>query len=116
MDNVYCDGSEDELMRCRFDGWGISDCGSNEAAGVICSYDKESKLSFSLQEKSLKSKIKDIHKQGIALRLFGGRVYSEGRVEIKLGNTGKRKKKCICVIIISIKLLCFVITYDVKSK
>ncbi|KYM87355.1 Lysyl oxidase like protein 3 [Atta colombica] len=62
MDNVYCDGSEIELAKCRFDGWGISDCGSNEAAGVICSH-------------------------GTALRLSGGRIHSEGRVEIKLGST-----------------------------
>lgn len=36
MDNVYCDGSETEIVSCRFEGWGYSDCDSSEAAGVIC--------------------------------------------------------------------------------
>lgn len=36
MDNMYCDGTEKELINCRFDGWGQSDCESSEAAGVIC--------------------------------------------------------------------------------
>ncbi|KZC03737.1 Lysyl oxidase like protein 2B [Dufourea novaeangliae] len=67
MDNVYCDGSEDELSKCRFDGWGTSDCESSEAAGVICAREQQS--------------------QGVAIRLAGGRVHNEGRVEVKLGNT-----------------------------
>lgn len=36
MDNLYCDGTEDELTSCRFDGWGQNDCDHSEAAGVIC--------------------------------------------------------------------------------
>lgn len=90
MDNVYCDGTEIELAKCRFDGWGISDCGSNEAAGVICSRDEETGASSSPipQEKPPKARIKDTYLQGTALRLSGGRVHSEGRVEIKLGNAG----------------------------
>lgn len=36
MDNLYCDGSEDDLTTCRFDGWGQNDCDSEEAAGVVC--------------------------------------------------------------------------------
>jgi len=91
MDNVYCDGTEDELARCRFDGWGVSDCGSNEAAGVICTYDEEVTASSALpQERPPKIRIKDTYRQGTALRLSGGRVRSEGQVEIKLGNAGKQ--------------------------
>lgn len=95
MDNVYCDGSEDELARCRFDGWGVSDCSSNEAAGVICTYDEEAKASSATvpQEKPPKARIKDTYQQGTALRLSGGRVRSEGQVEIKLGNAGNNNKK-----------------------
>lgn len=92
MDNVYCDGSETELTKCRFDGWGISDCGSNEAAGVICSREEETRAS-SLpvpQENPPKAKIKNTYLQGTALRLSGGRVHSEGRVEIKLGSAGSK--------------------------
>ncbi|KOX72728.1 Lysyl oxidase like protein 2B [Melipona quadrifasciata] len=69
MDNVYCDGSEDELSKCRFDGWGASDCGGGEAAGVICTRDQQDR------------------ENEVAIRLVGGRVYSEGRVEVKLGNS-----------------------------
>lgn len=36
MDNLYCDGTENDLTTCRFDGWGQNDCDSSEAAGVIC--------------------------------------------------------------------------------
>lgn len=94
MDNVYCDGSEDEIAKCRFDGWGVSDCGSNEAAGVICLHDEKTEASSSPipREESPKARIKDTHQQGIALRLFGGRVHSEGQVEIKLGSGGNATK------------------------
>lgn len=40
MDNVYCDGSEEDITSCRFDGWGLNDCDANEAAGVICFQDE----------------------------------------------------------------------------
>lgn len=90
MDNVYCDGTEVELAKCRFDGWGISDCGSDEAAGVICSRDEETRTSPIPQEKPPKARIKDTYLQGTALRLSGGRVRSEGRVEIKLGSAGSK--------------------------
>lgn len=36
MDNVSCNGSEDSLSKCRFNGWNIHDCQASEAAGVIC--------------------------------------------------------------------------------
>ena len=36
MDTVFCSGDEDEIINCRFDGWGRHDCTSTEAAGVIC--------------------------------------------------------------------------------
>ena len=34
--NVQCWGYERNLTTCRSDGWGNSDCDTNEAAGVIC--------------------------------------------------------------------------------
>lgn len=93
MDNVYCDGSEDEIAKCRFDGWGVSDCGSNEAAGVICLHDEKTEASSSpIPEELSKARIKDMYEQGMALRLSGGRVHSEGQVEIKLGNKGNATK------------------------
>ena len=94
MDNVYCDGSEDELSKCRFNGWGASDCEGGEAAGVICTRDQqdggqgEGMARRMPKTKPEKRRVKDTHQQGVAIRLVGGRVYSEGRVEVKLGNSG----------------------------
>ncbi|XP_017889391.1 lysyl oxidase homolog 2B isoform X1 [Ceratina calcarata] len=92
MDNVYCDGSEEELFKCRFDGWGRSDCESSEAAGVICARDQQDRrdrgaIRDEVKAKPEKQRIKDIHRQGVAIRLAGGRVHSEGRLEVKLGNS-----------------------------
>lgn len=37
MDNVLCEGSEEDLAHCRTaDGWGSSDCTQSESAGVVC--------------------------------------------------------------------------------
>lgn len=47
MDNVYCDGSEAEIISCRFEGWGYSDCDATEAAGVIC---LEEELSLKIEK------------------------------------------------------------------
>ncbi|XP_015121135.1 lysyl oxidase homolog 3 [Diachasma alloeum] len=81
MDNIFCDGREDYLGKCRFDGWGNSDCQSNEAAGVICTHDKEGDLpSPSISTRRIK--IKEHHPR-LQLRVTGGRNPSEGRVEIK---------------------------------
>lgn len=87
MDNLYCDGTEEELAQCRFDGWSRTDCKSGEAAGVICMNDKgeitaESSLNF---VQLPKMKIKDLHQRGMAIRLTGGRSPNEGRIEINLG-------------------------------
>ena len=93
MDNVYCDGTEEELAKCRFSGWKKTDCESGEAAGVICMNDKEeisSELTSNMV-KEVKVKIKDFHQRGMAIRLSGGLSPSEGRVEIYLENSGTYK-------------------------
>ncbi|XP_050305019.1 lysyl oxidase homolog 3A-like [Anthonomus grandis grandis] len=75
LDNIFCDGSEDELANCRFDSWGKHDCTDSEAAGVICLELTRKPVE---PKKSYKTKIKSVVKK---IRLQGGRVTSEGRVE-----------------------------------
>ncbi len=36
MDNINCDGTEDNLMYCEHGGFLVSDCIANETAGVAC--------------------------------------------------------------------------------
>ncbi|EFA10680.1 lysyl oxidase homolog 3 [Tribolium castaneum] len=74
MDNVFCSGNESEIIDCRFDGWGNNDCTSTEAAGVICHEEKP-------KEETTKKVEAPLARHEI--RLKGGRVKSEGRVEIK---------------------------------
>ncbi|XP_011499169.1 PREDICTED: lysyl oxidase homolog 2 [Ceratosolen solmsi marchali] len=94
MDNVLCDGTESELAKCRFDGWGKTDCEGGEAAGVICDHFGEdvemhdnrvtANISNLIKLEQRKSKIRDVHQQGIAVRLTG---FRQGRIEIKLGDS-----------------------------
>ncbi|XP_014206670.1 lysyl oxidase homolog 2 [Copidosoma floridanum] len=79
MDNVLCDGSEAQLAKCRFDGWGRTDCKAGEAAGVTCIQAKNDGRTIAPERR--KSKIRDTHRRGIALRLAGTR---QGRLELKL--------------------------------
>ena len=36
LDNLICDGSENNLTECKHNGLGVSNCGPSEIAGVIC--------------------------------------------------------------------------------
>lgn len=84
MDNLYCTGGEPELSDCRFEGWGKHDCDASEAAGVICS-DKQTESKKKLVK--LKSnRIHPMHHKHLKLevRLNGGRILTEGRVEVRV--------------------------------
>ena len=81
MDNMLCDGNEKELTQCRFEGWGKSDCESSEAAGVVCKKLKSNKPKSEVS-KMPKFKIHNTYKMDV--RLKGGRVKTEGKVEVFL--------------------------------
>ncbi|KAF7996923.1 hypothetical protein HCN44_002569 [Aphidius gifuensis] len=83
LNNMFCDGTEQSLSKCRFDHWGNYNCDSSEAAGVICIDEERPKKTYDYQSK--KSTINDSYKF-VKLRLANGQNRNEGRVEIKLGN------------------------------
>lgn len=87
MDNIYCDGSELELSKCRFDGWGQSDCEPSEAAGVMWKTNETALSSNNLEPilatKKLHPKFRLGTKSKMLIRLTGGRTHEEGRVEVR---------------------------------
>lgn len=85
MNNLYCDGSEDELTKCRFDGWENTDCAPSEAAGVICQKGSTGTSKVEQSTLALNLKPKKFRKDAIQYRLNGGRMSNEGRVEVKFG-------------------------------
>lgn len=82
MDDLLCDGSENELSDCRFEGWGKNDCDATEAAGIVCkreSNDVSNDVDYGRQRK--KKYHLDKHFR-MEVRLTGGRNKYEGRVEV----------------------------------
>lgn len=90
MDNLYCTGEEKLLSTCRFDGWGSSDCTVAESAGVVCQSDATTATTTTTTpapRDSPRTKIQDATKHKLKLRIVGGRVPTEGRVEVRIGDS-----------------------------
>ena len=89
MDNLYCYGTEDSLPECRFDGWGANDCEQTEAAGVQCKR-KPPPTPPTPPPTTPRPKVavRERHPD-IPVRISGGRVREEGRVEVKVSGQWK---------------------------
>ncbi|KAG5667736.1 hypothetical protein PVAND_015706 [Polypedilum vanderplanki] len=94
MDNLYCNGKEKEISDCRFDGWGNNDCDYTEAAGVICEVEKNEKVPLKTTKKPKSTKISYKSRAPMEVRLVGGRVPEEGRVEVRFGENGEFGDVC----------------------
>ena len=59
MDNVNCTGKEASLDDCKFDGWGVSNCGHYKDASVLCQTGTYSRFhtAFVLFHKSLVNQV-----------------------------------------------------------
>ncbi|KAF0293870.1 Lysyl oxidase 2 [Amphibalanus amphitrite] len=92
MDNMYCLGNERRLSQCRFDGWAQHDCAPSELAGVSCRGQLEDAKAtkapaLTTAEPAVpKTSLWHTTKGRLKARLRGGRVPSEGRLELKIGD------------------------------
>lgn len=96
MDNLYCVGDEKNITDCQFDGWGLHDCSPRESAGVVCFDPRATTTEVPTTEPTSpeqlmrdapgpKISIRDVMTAPMQVRLMGGRLREEGRVEIRFG-------------------------------
>ncbi|XP_077507111.1 lysyl oxidase homolog 2-like isoform X1 [Amblyomma americanum] len=88
MDNLYCTGEELHIAECPFDGWGVHDCGRDEAAGVECFLPPPPTTTDTPSAVRAKKKIRGRSRGSVKLRLVGGRTRTEGRVEVYIPKRG----------------------------
>merc|ERR1712111_104128 len=91
MDNMYCYGGEDTLPECRFDGRGTHDCEQTEAAGVQCKANPPPTTPVPPPTTPRpKVGLHETHGESLSVRIAGGRVEQEGRVEVDIKGLGWR--------------------------
>ncbi|XP_076317546.1 lysyl oxidase homolog 2-like [Tachypleus tridentatus] len=92
MDNLFCFGHEKRLDECPFDGWGLTDCNSKEAAGVVCQErylpSVESSANYFYNQAPIQTRPRKLDPRNLLIRLAGGRSSSEGRLEVYVPDFG----------------------------
>ncbi|XP_037092406.1 lysyl oxidase homolog 3B-like [Pollicipes pollicipes] len=92
MDNMYCLGNERSLSECRFDGWAQHDCMPSELAGISCR-GRRLEDAKATEKPTEAPPPPEVPKTSLWLstrgklkaRLRGGRLPTEGRLELKVG-------------------------------
>ncbi|EDV27497.1 uncharacterized protein TRIADDRAFT_53242 [Trichoplax adhaerens] len=68
LDDVFCNGDESSITQCQHNSWYRNDCAHSEDVGVVC---------------TIESNWDPFQSNSFAIRLAGGRLPHEGRLEVR---------------------------------